>query len=160
MSVGDLLLLVAQDALWAALASTGFAMLFNVPRRALPGCAIAGATGHAMRTLLMQRLGVEIEIATLVGATIIGFMGVWMAWRWKMPSAVFTISASIALVPGSFAFRTMMGLLELAVSDPSVGGALLVEVSINAIKTGLILGAIAVGIALPALLFVRQKPVV
>lgn len=155
----DLIGLLLQDAFWSALAATGFAVLFNVPRAALPGCALGGALGHASRTLLMQ-LGMDIELATLAGATLIGFLGMVMARRWRAPAMIFTVSAAVTLVPGVFAFRTMMGLIQLSLVSPPDAQIALTEASINAIKTALILGAIAVGIAAPALLFGRQKPVV
>ncbi len=155
----DLIGLLLQDAFWSALAATGFAVLFNVPKEALLGCALGGAVGHATRTLLMN-FGLDIELATLIGSTVIGVLGMWLAQRWKMPTMIFTVSAAVTMVPGTFAYRTMIGILEVSISDPTTGSTALVEASINAIKTGLILGAIAVGIAAPTLLLGRHKPVV
>ncbi|MBC7869318.1 MAG: threonine/serine exporter family protein, partial [Chitinophagaceae bacterium] len=54
MNAIDLLGVVVQDAFWSALAAAGFAMVFNVPPRTLFGCVLAGASGHAFRTLLIQ----------------------------------------------------------------------------------------------------------
>lgn len=147
------------DAFWSAVAATGFAILFNVPPRALPGCAIAAAIGHALRTWTIQ-LGLPIEPATLLAATTIGFMGVALARRFQSPTAIFTVPAVIPMVPGTFAFRTMLGILQLTTLDIANSAPILVEVSLNAIKTGLILAALAGGIIAPRLLFRRQKPVV
>ncbi len=155
----ELIGLLLQDALWSALAAAGFAVLFNVPKRALPGCALGGAVGHATRTLLMH-FGLDIELATLAAATVIGFIGACLAQRWKLPTMIFTVSAAVTLVPGTFAYRAMIGILEISLADPATGSAALVEASTNAIKTGLILGGIAVGIAMPTLVFGRHKPVV
>lgn len=155
----DLLGTVLQDAFWSALAAAGFAILFNVPRRALPGCAVGGAVGHAIRTVLIH-LGLDIALATLIGATIIGFLGMYFARRWKLPATIFTVSAAVTMVPGTFAYNTMIGILEVSSASPETGNVALVQASINAIKTGLILGAIAVGIVAPTLLFGRHKPVV
>lgn len=159
MTLFDTLGFVVQDMLWSAVAAVGFAVLFNVPRRALLGCAVSAALGHAARTLLMQ-LGLEIELATLVGAGVIGFMSMFYAQRWQSPMPIFSISAAVTLVPGVFAFRTMIALLEVSLGDPTTAGDALVVASSNAIKTALILGAIALGIAGPALLFKREQPVV
>jgi uncharacterized membrane protein YjjP (DUF1212 family) len=73
-AVNPLLAALLEDAFWSAIAAVGFAILFNVPRRALPGCAVAAALGHALRTWVMQ-LGLPIEPATLLAATMIGFHG-------------------------------------------------------------------------------------
>lgn len=159
MNAVDLIGLVAQDAFWSALAAAGFAVLFNVPRRTLPGCALGAAIGHAVRTVLMQA-GMDIELSTLFGAVVIGVLGVLFARRWRVPMTIFTVSAAVTLVPGGFAYRTMMGIIELSIADPASSPAILVETTINGIKTGLILGAIAVGIAAPRLLFLHERPVV
>jgi uncharacterized membrane protein YjjB (DUF3815 family) len=159
MNALDLLGLLAQDAFWSALAATGFAVIFNVPRRTLLGCALGGAVGHAARTLLMQA-GMSIELATLIGATLIGFLGILFAHWWRVPAPVFTISAAVTLVPGVFAFRTMIALLQIAGGSPTTDAQILVEASVNAIKTAFILGSIAVGIAAPGLIFFRPRPVV
>ncbi|MBL8165739.1 MAG: threonine/serine exporter family protein [Anaerolineae bacterium] len=159
MNALDIIGMMLQDAFWSSVAATGFAILFNVPKRTLPGCALGGAVGHATRTLLMQ-IGMDIELATLVGATVIGFLGLFFARRWQAPALIFTISAAVTMVPGTFAYRAMIGLLELAQADPATANVALIEASANAIRTALILGAIAVGIVAPGMLFDRHKPVV
>ncbi len=161
MSVDPAILwLVGKDALWAGMAALGFAILFNVPVRALAACFVNGALGHALRSLLMH-YGLGIEAATLAGAALIGFLGIASARLWKAPAPVFTIPGAITLVPGTFAFRTMLGLLQFAAATSSdAGGEILWNISFNATKTALILAAIAVGIATPTLLFDRRKPVV
>lgn len=150
---------VLQDAFWSGVAAAGFAVLFNVPRRALAGSVIAGALGHATRTLLMT-LGLQIELATLFGAAVVGFLGHYFARRWRVADLVFTVPGVIPMVPGGFAFRTMIGLLQLASPGAASGMPLLVDTAVNATKTGLILAAIAGGITAPSLLFQRRKPVV
>lgn len=151
--------LALRDGFWAALAAVGFAILFNVPRRTLPGCALAAAAGHALRTVLL-RTGLDIEVATLAGATLIGFLGMAFARRWRTPSMIFTISAAVTLVPGVAAYQTMLGLLELAGAESAQAAPILADVAVSAARTALILGSIAVGIAAPSLLLYRQKPIV
>ena len=159
MNFGETLRLVLQDAFWSGVAAVGFAVLFNVPRRTLTGCFLCGAMGHAVRTLLMQTGG-SIEGATLAGALTVGSLAFWMARHGRAPKAVYSISGAIPLVPGSFAYRAMIGLITVTTADPASSGTLLTAATINGIRTALILGAIAVGIAAPNLLFERRKPVV
>ncbi|MEA7520277.1 threonine/serine exporter family protein, partial [Salmonella enterica subsp. enterica serovar Virginia] len=46
--------------------AVGFAMVFNVPHRALPWCALLGALGHGSRMLMMSA-GFNIDtILTMV----------------------------------------------------------------------------------------------
>lgn len=159
MNVPDILLKILFDALWSGVAALGFAILFNVPRKLLPGCFAAGALGHSLRLLLMQ-FGLSIEWGTLIGATVVGLFAKFFADRTNAPSAPFAISGAIPMVPGVFAYRTMIGILSVATaSDPNLTTSLLVEASTNAIKTAILLAALAMGIAAPNLLFKRPKPV-
>jgi uncharacterized membrane protein YjjB (DUF3815 family) len=159
MTVEALLQLVLRDALWSALAAAAFAILFNVPRRTLLGCAACGAVGHSLRALLLA-LGWSIEAGTLFGATVVGFMGIWLAHAYKVPATVFTLSGSIPMVPGVYAYRAMLGFIQVTSAPVGEASAALVEAGVNAIATGLILAAIGIGITAPGLLFRRPKPVV
>ena len=154
----ETLLLVLRDGLWSGVAALGFAILFNVPVRTLPGCLLVGAVGHALRTLLMQ-FGMGIEAGTLVGATAVGFLSLRFAQRWHTPPTIFSVSGAIPMVPGAFAYEAMLGLLRIA-TQATPGPDVFTETAINAVKTALILGAIAGGIAAPSLLFRRHKPIV
>jgi uncharacterized membrane protein YjjB (DUF3815 family) len=149
----EVLWMLAHDAFWSGVASLGFAILFNVPVRTLLACALCGASGHAVRTLLMQ-FGVGIELATLAGATLIGLLGELFARRWHAPASVFTVPGVIPLIPGTFAYSTMIGLIELTTG---AGEAVLLETAVNAIKTMLILASLASGIAAASLVFQRRR---
>lgn len=152
ISIGVLL----EDALWSAIAAGGFAILFNVPARALPGAMLTGAAGHASRTLLMQ-LGMGIELASLIGAFIIGLLGFGLSVWMRSPRLLFTITGVIPMVPGVFAYRTVIGIISIVSASTSDAGPVLVEATINGIKTTLILMALAAGIAAPTLLFFRRR---
>lgn len=154
--------LLAQDLLWSAVAAVGFAVMFNVPPRLLPGCALAGGLGHAIRTLAMA-WGVPLEGATLLAATAVGFLSEWLAKQFQSPRIVFSVPGVIPMVPGVLAYEAMLGVFELAglinLSNDPVANEM-VSTAVYAIKTGLVLIALALGIIAPNLLFRRQKPVV
>lgn len=151
-------MIVLEDALWSALAALGFAMLFNVPRRTLIACAFVGAVGHASRTLLIQSTGLSIEAATFFAAGVVGFLGVYLSKHLRAPSLIFTVTGAIPMVPGLFAYTAMLRFLELSLG--TADEAVLQEAMVFLIRTLLILGAIALGISLPRLLFLRRRPVV
>ena len=151
--------ILLEDAFWSAVAATGFAILFNVPSHALPGCAFAAACGHALRSWMIQ-LGLPIEPASLMAATLVGFLGVYFARKIHSPTAIFTVPAVIPMVPGTFAFRAMLGILEITNMGVFGSTPVMVEAGLNAVKTGLILAALAGGIIAPRLLFRRAQPVV
>jgi uncharacterized membrane protein YjjB (DUF3815 family) len=154
----DIIIKIAVDAIWSALAAAGFAMLFNVPRRTLLACMLAGAVGHATRTLLMS-LGMTIIPATLAGAVVIGFFGEYCSRRWRAPAPLFTVSGSIPMVPGSYAYRAMLAAIRITTTAPADVMPVLAEAGINFVTTGLILAALALGIAMPQLLFRPRKPI-
>jgi uncharacterized membrane protein YjjB (DUF3815 family) len=148
------------DLLWSAVAATGFAMLFNVPRRWLGFCAALGAVGHAARWLLMQG-GTSIEIGTLIGALLVGFLGYGLGRRLRVPTAIFHIPGIIPLVPGRVAYEAMIGLLQVTTATSlTAQQTLLANFSVNAIRVGIMVAGIAVGIAIPRLLFDREPPVI
>lgn len=148
---------VLQNTFWSGLAALGFAMLFNVPVRTLAACAFCGAAGYLVRTVGLE-MGAQIEVAVLAGATVVGFLGMVFARIWKAPAPVFTVPGAIPMVPGSFAFKAMIGVVQLA--HLGTGSELLTETVVFATKATLILGAIAIGIAVPKLLFWRHRPVI
>lgn len=59
----ELLVGLLNDMFFAAIPAVGFALVFNVPPRALIYCALGGAIGHGSRYLMMK-FGIPIEWAT------------------------------------------------------------------------------------------------
>jgi len=159
MAMIDIILPLVIDAGWSALAALGFALVFNAPRRTLIGCVLAGATGHAVRTALMTG-GFALEFATLMGALSVGALA-WYFARWqRTPALIYAICGAIPLVPGVFAFRAMLALINIASSTAGSAGPFLEEAAIAFTKTGITLAAIAIGITAPSLIFGRRKPIV
>jgi len=158
--ISMILTAVIEDAIFSGIAALGFAMLFNVPRRALIYCVIAGAIGHAVRTFFIQQFDLSIVASTLIGATTVGFLAKGFAYRLHIPSLVFGISGAIPMVPGVFAFEAMRAMIALPFATEETVLVLLSKIAVSASTTGFILAAIALGIAMPNLLFLRRKPVV
>lgn len=153
MNVIDLIPIILRDALLAGIVSGGFAIIFNTPRHLLVWCVLAGMTGKAFRTVLMSGFALEVTIATVVGATAVGFMAYFLAKRVKAPASVFALAGCIPLVPGVFAFEALLEIIRYTSFDPLLALELL-------IKTSFVLGGLAIGISAPTLLFDRVKPVV
>lgn len=93
----DTLLLLLNDAFFSAIPAMGFAMLFNVPRRYLLYCALAGAIGHSSRTLMLQ-FGLPIEWATFAAAGIIGMVTIAFAKRHLAPPLLYAVAAIIPMI--------------------------------------------------------------
>ncbi len=131
MLVLDLL----RQGVLAFLATLGFAVLFNVPRRSLLACGLTGVAGYLTR-LLALHLGLAPAGAAFAGAALVGLLSELFAYTLQLPATVFIVSGFIPLVPGVAAARAM---LELMSGDTARGGP-------NAINAALSTGAIAAGI--------------
>ena len=150
--------LLLNDGVFAAIPAVGFALLFNVPPRALKFCATLGALGHGTATVL-KLAGITPVFATFFGAALIGTLGVWLAQRYhRAHPKVFTVAAVIPMFPGIPAYKAMLSLVLIEKEGYSPERfAVMVD---QFVQTGFLLSALVFGLALPGLLFYRQKPVV
>ncbi|MFO1372307.1 MAG: threonine/serine exporter family protein [Candidatus Competibacteraceae bacterium] len=153
MSGADLAVLLAQQGFWAAVATLGFAVLFNVPKYALPYCALIGALGYVLRSALMNG-GAGIVLATLLAAIAIGVLATAFAHRFAVSETLFAVSPAIPLVPGSYAYKAVMGIVMVA-NSPNLeqGGDLLLAAFDNGLKATLTILFLSFGIALPGLVW-------
>ena len=144
-----------ERCLWAATAALGFAILFTVPRRALRAVAALAIIGYAIRAIGLSH-GFELPIATLIASCSMGLLSIPFAHRVHTPTTVFMAPAVIPMVPGVFAYRTMMGMLEISSSgSPSVD--LLASTASNGLVAGFTLLALALGVSLPSLAFKNKS---
>ncbi|MBW8780783.1 MAG: threonine/serine exporter family protein [Verrucomicrobia bacterium] len=152
------LLTVLQDFGLAAVPAVGFAMIFNVPKPALKYCAVAGAIGHALRFSLYKIGPLPVEWATLIAACIVSVIGIHWAQKWRAHPKVFTVAAMIPMIPGVYAFTALLAAVEI--ERKGFSPELLKTALDNGLKAFFIVAALAVGLALPGLLFYRRRPVV
>ncbi len=144
---------LAQQGCRAAVATLGFSVLFNVPKYALPYCALIGALAYVVRAGLMNG-GIGIVLATLPAALVIGVLATTLAQRFAVSGVLFSASPAIPLVPGSYAYKAVMGLVMVA-DSPHLehSGDLLLAAFDNGIKATLIILLLSFGIALPGLVW-------
>jgi len=147
---------IAQNSLFGAIAAMGFAVLFNVPKRTLLACGALGAMGICTRTILML-FGAEIVLATFLSSVVVGLLSLAFYRFYFVPTAVFAVSGAIPMVPGVFAFKSMLGFITISTQTPDI--QLLLETSSHFSKTAFILIAIAAGITAPTLIFKRFRMV-
>lgn len=143
--------------IWAAPAALGFALLFNVPPRALWMCGVLAVLGHATRKLVLTLNG-DIVLGTLVAAILIGLIAEWWSARRNEPAVIYAISAAIPMVPGTYMYKAVQALLGIAtLPSGDSGQALLVAAGVSGVKAGMIVLALAFGIAAPILLSPQRK---
>ncbi|QHN03594.1 threonine/serine exporter family protein [Granulicella sp. WH15] len=140
------LLAIPEDAFFSAVTTIGYVFLFNVALRDSWACVICGVCCHALRTALMH-LGVDIVSGTLIGSMIAGLLAHLFARHFRTPSVTFAFPSVVALVPGSYAFRTVIGGLQILRDAGNSPGSLVAETISLALYTVLLTCAIAIGLA-------------
>ena len=153
-----IILNILLKSIFASVASTGFAMLFNVPKATLKYCALGGGITYIIRNISME-MGFSIVLSTFIAAACIGFITLKWSKKFLVPRPVYSVAAIIPMIPGTFAFTAMISLVDMNTHGVTPE---LIEIFIeNALKALSILGAITFGLALTSLYYMRlNRPVV
>ncbi len=107
----------------------------------------------------MLQFGLPIEWATFAAAGIIGMVTIAFAKRHLAPPLLYAVAAIIPMIPGSYAYNTVIALVQLT-AQSQLSTELWEQVVTNGLKTVFILGALSVGLAMPSLLYFRTRPVI
>jgi uncharacterized membrane protein YjjB (DUF3815 family) len=153
----NILIQFLQNMALASVPAVGFGLVFNVPRSALIYCAAGGAIGRGLRFLLITA-GMPIELATFVAAAVVSLLGVYIAQRMRAHPKVFTVAAMIPMIPGVPFFTALLAVVEI--QRRGLTSELLNTAVTSGLRAAFIVAALAVGLAIPGLLFYRRKPVV
>lgn len=146
-----------EKGFWYGVAALGFAILFNVPQRVLLIVSLFGCIG-GMTKLILVHFGVNVILSTLGGSILIGILTIQAAHNKHAPPLVFTIPSVIPLVPGVYAYRMMLGIIQLAgnAANPEYQ-KILAETVNNGLNMFFILLCIAVGGSLPMLITRKES---
>ncbi|MGV3705855.1 MAG: threonine/serine exporter family protein [Arcticibacter sp.] len=148
--------ILLEKCIWLGMAAVGFAVLFNVPSRALGYIGIMGALGGILRVLMIHN-EISVIVGTLFGATLIGFLSIYFAHKSHCPPPVLAIPSVIPMIPGKFAYKMMIGLIELSGDiDPVTYTHIMSETLNNCLKVMFILMSIAGGVGIPLLIARRD----
>lgn len=133
-------------------------ILFGAPFKSLWMTGLLGGFGHSARFVLLH-VGVGLITSTLAASVLIGLVGIYAAHVVHDPPVVITMPACITMIPGLYAYRSMLGVIKLAdwatlESDPK----LLRTIAHNIVLSFSLLFTLAIGISVSALLF-RNKSV-
>ncbi len=153
----NIVLATIIDIILGGVIAIGWSILFNTPRKAIWIAALLGGLGHSIRFLLIEGTGAHLVLATLAGAVFIGLVGILFSQKADMPPVVFTMPACITMIPGMYAYHSMMGFIQIAemgLEDPDP--ALIAQTTHYFVITVALLFTLSIGITLGSLLF-RQK---
>lgn len=150
----DIIIEFIIDALFASIASVGFAMVFNVPKKTLLHCAIGGAIVLTSRNIFLT-FDLNVEIAAFLASTIVGIIALYWSQKHKIPRPVYTVASIIPIIPGTYAIKATTIIIKMnshGVTQEYIN--IFIE---NFLKSSSILGAISFGIALPSLYFKKSN---
>lgn len=147
---------ILGKAFWCGWGALGFGILFNVPPRTLFAIWIGGAMGGFLKFGLLQ-LSAGVVLASFAGALAVGFSSIPIAHFRHVPPMIFAIPSVIPLIPGVFAYRTMLGLMKLTGSIGPDYNQILAETTNNGAKTLFIIMSLAVGVAVPMHLMRKES---
>ncbi|MBP6307483.1 MAG: threonine/serine exporter family protein [Opitutaceae bacterium] len=154
----NLFLGLLENMVLAAIPAVGFGLVFNVPRHALLYCALGGALGRGGRFLLMSTLDMPLAWATLLAAATVSLIGVYVAQRMRAHPKVFTVAAMIPMIPGVPIFKALIAVATM--QEKGATDELMATALQSGLTAGFVVAALAIGLAVPGLLFYRRRPVV
>ncbi|MBE3022150.1 threonine/serine exporter family protein [Campylobacter sp. RM13119] len=154
----ELFLATMIDALFAAVAGLGFAYASSPPAKTLAFSALIAAISHASRFLILQMQILNITVATLIASFLAGILGMFFAKRLKVPAEIIAFPALLPMVPGIYAYKSILALFSFIKSDDaSEKTNLLIIFFDNALTTAGVAIAMGVGVSITLLLFYEQS---
>jgi uncharacterized membrane protein YjjB (DUF3815 family) len=160
MLTSDFILATLADGLFAAIAGTGFAIISNPPRKALLISAFLACVGHGVRFFLThyELIQMNLASASTLAALTIGFLAIPFAIYIKCPAEVFAFPSLLPMVPGLFAYKTVIALIKMVQSSAEADTAqYVVQFFHNGITTVLVMFGLVVGAVIPIFIFHRQS---
>ena len=149
---------IIRDMCLAFFVAVGFASLFNAPKKAIIVAGILGGLGHGLRFVMIEGLDMGLIFSTLCGCILIGLLGISAAHKIHTPPIIFTMPACITMIPGLYAYRTMLGFIKVADGNTYMQEtSLLPETFHNLVLTSSLLFCLAIGLSVAVLLFRKQS---
>lgn len=153
----DILIAVIIDFAIAFVVAFCWGILFGSPKKILLIAGLLGGMGHSLRFVLLH-FDSGLIAATLIASVTIGLIGIVVAHKVHNPPVVFTMPACITMIPGMFAYRTMLSGIKMTdlsfiQDDPQ----LLPIMMHNLMLTLSLLFTLAIGICISALLFRKSS---
>ncbi len=142
---------ILHQTLFGALAAIGFGVLFNISRKNLLWCGVAGGLALAVRTVGLQ-LGGSLESASFAAALAVGAVVQMFQEKIGVSRNTLDVAGCIPMVPGGFAAKAILGLFALTAPVPIEPDKTLIVSVEYFLRVTFTIGAIGTGLAIPSLL--------
>ncbi|KAF1295691.1 hypothetical protein BAU15_03890 [Enterococcus sp. JM4C] len=131
---------ISIQILFSFLATAAFAIITNVPRKALIYCGLSGVVGWVLYWGCVQ-FGGTAALGSLLGSLGVASASYFFS-RWlKMPVTIFNIPGMVPLVPGGLAYQAVRNLV-VGTYQEAVSAAVQAIMIAGAIALGLVLSEV------------------
>jgi len=96
----------------SAASAIGFSLITNAPHRAAGIIGITGSLSWTAFWVLKTYAHVNILIANMIGALIIGLLAYYLSRKYRLPENIIYIPCLVNLVPGGNAYRTILYMVQ------------------------------------------------
>lgn len=97
--------------MFAAVATAGFAVFFNVPLKLLSPSAVVGGIGWVVYLAIME-LTNNTSLSGFIAAASVSAMSEILARKLYQPAILFVISGILPLIPGIGLYNTMLAIIQ------------------------------------------------
>ena len=138
---------------FAAPAAVGFAVLFNVRRRALIPIAVLAVIAKGLAVLLVGQ-DMSVVFASFLAALLVGVVAYTLGPATGEAAPVYGFASVVPLIPGVYVFQALQAVESVVIARSGGVQALnpLIDAATNAITAAGILLALAIGVTSPVLL--------
>lgn len=141
---------IIQDGLFAAIASMGFAVISNPPKRAVAISALLACIGHGFRFYLLHYTPLDLVTSTLLASLTIGMLSIFFARMIHCPAEVFSFPSLLPMIPGMFAYKMILSLMKfLRCEDALLQQGLVIDIFKNGLTVAFVMFALVIGVSVP-----------
>ncbi|WP_166964284.1 threonine/serine exporter family protein [Yeosuana marina] len=153
----EVILKLLEVSFWSGIAALGFGLLFNIPKNSILTVFLLGAGAGFIKFLLMH-FDIHVVLASFIAASFVGFISVPLAHKIHQPPVVFSIPPVIPMIPGYFAYETVLSIMNFTfmVDDSQKRLQLIDAIFTNGFTMVFVLISLTVGVALPMLLMKKS----
>lgn len=157
--MNNTLLNLLELGIWSAIAAVGFGLLFNIPKRAILTVFLLGF-GSCFIKFSLIFFHFNVVFSSFMASLFIGILSTPLAHRIHQPPVVFSIPSVIPMIPGYYAYETILSIMQFTLSKNDAVNKieLISAIFSNGFTMIFILFSITIGVSFP-LLVLRKSTI-
>jgi uncharacterized membrane protein YjjB (DUF3815 family) len=148
----EIIIKLIEVSVWSGIAALGFGILFNIPKGTIITVFALGFVAGLIKFTLIN-FNINIVLATFITVLLVGVLCIPIAHKIHHPPVVFCIPPVIPMIPGYFAYETILSVMNFIFIEKDAVRrlALIDSIFSNGFTMFFILISITAGISLPML---------